>query len=99
MGMRGGGRRLGGRVAGWLTANVFRQFEESQFAVPANDVIDEAGTQAHVGVLGGEVSAPDNGEIWVATFEFAAEGRGLLQLRSGHHGDAENRRWVARDQG
>ena len=62
---------------------------ERDLAVSAHDVVDVAGSQAHLGVLGGEVAAPHDGQVGMAALELAAQRGGVLELGSGHDGHSE----------
>src|SRR5947209_1315529 len=58
----------------------------------ANDVVDVAGAQAGVVMLRGEVAAPDDAQLWMASLQLSTKRDSVTQLRARHDRDAEHGR-------
>src|SRR5882757_3210437 len=62
------------RLEGTITSNRIEEFEDSVFALSANDVVDVFGVERGVGIDGREVAAPDDLDVGVETADLT---RGL----------------------
>ncbi len=76
-------------------AQLVEQFEQRVFALAFDHEIDVLGVERSLGVERCEVAAPHDGHARVLLAERAAHGNRLEQLRTRHHGDAEQFHAVA----
>jgi len=76
-------------VEGAIATEGVDQFEKCVFALAADDVVDVARVESGVGIGGGEIAAPDDGQFRVALTDFAACSDGRSHLRTGHDRNAE----------
>ncbi len=71
------------------SAQRLEQFEQRIFALALDHEIDIAGIEGRLGIERREVTAPDDGNARILFAKRPAHGDRLVQLRAGHHRDAE----------
>ena len=65
------------------------EFEEGVFTLADNCVVDGFGVERGLGIDGGEIAAPCNGDVWAQAAHLATDFHSRDHLRAWHDGDAE----------